>query len=194
MNDFVKKSLKYQELLDINDNKKKRLSTLNSKIGAVKRISVQITTTKNLVFSLSTSILPIHESSPPTREGHTTLIHRNTAVVFGGHCSHPHAQGHVYSLSTHTWTQRFSLPSARSYHSTVLYKDRYAVIFGGMGSYDVSRKYRCCFNSVNIVDLYNLGSRSLKMKGEEIVEARRCHGCTLMGKYMLVFGGINTKR
>jgi len=39
MNDFVKKSLKYQELLDINDNKKKRLPTLNSKIGAVKRVS-----------------------------------------------------------------------------------------------------------------------------------------------------------
>lgn len=96
--------MKYQELLDINDNKKKRLSTLNSKIGAVKRISFQAVSPKNVTYSLSTSIFPIHESSPPTREGHTTLIHRNTAIIIGGHCSHPLAQGHVYSLSSHTWT------------------------------------------------------------------------------------------
>lgn len=31
--DFVKKSIKYQELLNINDNKRKRLPTLNSKVG-----------------------------------------------------------------------------------------------------------------------------------------------------------------
>lgn len=31
--DYVKKSLKYQEILNINDNKKKRLPTLNTKIG-----------------------------------------------------------------------------------------------------------------------------------------------------------------
>ena len=26
------------------------------------------------------------------------------------------------------------------------------------------------------------------------MEARRLHGCALMGKYMLVFGGINTRK
>lgn len=31
--DFVRKSIKYQELLNINDNKRKRLPTLNSKVG-----------------------------------------------------------------------------------------------------------------------------------------------------------------
>lgn len=35
LNDYVKKSLRYQEILNINDNKKKRLPTLNAKIGEV---------------------------------------------------------------------------------------------------------------------------------------------------------------
>ena len=35
LNDYIKKSQKYQEILNINDNKKKRLPTLNAKIGEV---------------------------------------------------------------------------------------------------------------------------------------------------------------
>lgn len=35
LNDYVRKSLKYQEILNINDTKKKRLPTLNTKIGEV---------------------------------------------------------------------------------------------------------------------------------------------------------------
>lgn len=40
VNDYVKKSLKYQEILTLNDNKKKRLPTLNTKIGEVVKKSV----------------------------------------------------------------------------------------------------------------------------------------------------------
>ena len=93
-------------------------------------------------------------------------MYRHNAIVFGGHCSFPFASGHIYNFSSNSWVKQFSLPSARSYHSTVLYKDRYAVIFGGMGLYDISHKSRPCFNTINIVDLHNFNTRVLKMKGE----------------------------
>ena len=63
-----------------------------------------------------------------------------------------------------------------------------------MGQYDVSRKCRICYNSVNLIDLHTLSTRVLKMTGEDLVVGRRAHSCTLMGKYMLVFGGITTRR
>lgn len=137
---------------------------------------------------------PLHHSSPPTREGHTTIIYHHTAIVIGGHCSSPFATGHVYSFTSSSWIKQFSVPTARSYHSTVLYKERYGIVFGGMGAYDVSRKCRVCYNSVNLIDFHSLNTRVLKMTGEELVEGRRSHSCALMGKYMLILGGINTRR
>ena len=193
--DFVKKSIKYQELLDINDSNKKRLPTLNSKVGEVKKMSVTLPTHHATSYHLSTEVQPhLNLPTPPTREGHSTLVYNNSALVLGGHCSYPFPTGHVYSLSSNSWVRQFNLPSARSYHSTVLYKDRYAVVFGGMGPYDISRKCRICYNSVNLLDLQTYNTRILKMRGEGLVEARRSHACVLMGKYMLVFGGINTRR
>lgn len=50
--DFVKKSLKYQQLLNINDNKKKRLPTLNSKVGEVVKVSINENQCHNLTYSL----------------------------------------------------------------------------------------------------------------------------------------------
>ena len=63
-----------------------------------------------------------------------------------------------------------------------------------MGQYDISRKSRPCYNSVNIVDLHSFNTRVLKMRGEEMIASRRSHACTIMGKYMIVFGGMNMKR
>jgi hypothetical protein len=81
----------------------------------------------------------------------------------GGHCSNPLGQGHIFCLSTNTWKRQFNLPSARSYHSTVLYKEKYAVIFGGMGFFDISRKCRPCYKTINVIDLHSLNGKTLKM-------------------------------
>jgi len=48
LNDYIKKSMKYQEILNINDNKKKRLPTLNAKIGEVVKKSVIEVQSKNI--------------------------------------------------------------------------------------------------------------------------------------------------
>ena len=164
--DYVKKSFKYQELLDINDHKKKRLPTLNAKIGEVVKISASDQQTRIVEYSLLTEYFHVDMAKPETREGHTTTSYHNTVVVIGGHCSAPFPFAYVFSLTSHTWTKQFPMPSARSYHSTVLYKNRYAIVFGGMGPYDLSRKCRVCYNSVNVVDLHTQTGRVLKMGSE----------------------------
>lgn len=131
---------------------------------------------------------------PQSREGHTVTIWKGMAVVIGGHCSYPFANAQVFNLENNSWVKQFQVSSARSYHSATLYKNRYIIIFGGMGNYDISRKCRVCYNSINLIDLQTFSSRVLKMGNEEVIQGRRYHGCALMGKYMLVFGGMNTKR
>lgn len=76
----------------------------------------------------------------------------------------------------------------------MFYKNRFIIVFGGMGVYDISRKCRVCYNTINLIDLQTWTSRALKMSNEDSIEARRNHGAVLMGKYMLVLGGINTRR
>jgi hypothetical protein len=48
----VRKSLRYQEILNINDNKKKRLPTLNAKIGEVIKKSATESVHKNIEYTM----------------------------------------------------------------------------------------------------------------------------------------------
>ena len=97
-------------------------------------------------------------------------------------------------MESQNWVKQFNVSSARSYHSAIFYKGRFIIIFGGMGTYDISRKCRICFNTINLIDTQTCTSRSLKMANEESVEGRRSHGAALMGKYMIILGGMNTRR
>ena len=67
-------------------------------------------------------------------------MHKGNAIIIGGHCSHPFSTVQVYSVDKNIWTKQVATPVARSYHSSVLYKNRFVITFGGMGVYDVSRK------------------------------------------------------
>jgi hypothetical protein len=75
-----------------------------------------------------------------------------------------------------------------------VYRNKYAIVFGGMGIYDKSRKSRECYNSIGLIDLGSLSTRSVRMQNEDNIEPRRCHSATLLGKFMFVFGGINWKK
>lgn len=192
-NEYIKKSIRYQELLDINDNKKKHLST-NAKVGEVVKKSVQEAFPKNIVYNAHISCLKIEGWKPESREGHTLIIYKDEAVLIGGHCSHPFGAICIFSFLSYSWVKSIPCEWARSYHSTILYKNRFAVVFGGMGHYNKSRKSRDCFNTIFLIDLLSNGIRSMKMHNEDSVEPRRCHTATLLGRYMLVIGGINGKK
>lgn len=180
--------------MNINDNKKKRLPTLNAKIGEIVKKSVVESISKNVEYYLTTTQHKLQGWRPESREGHTTTCYKNSAVIIGGHCSSPFSVAQVYSFESHSWVKQMNLSSARSYHTSIFYKGRFIIVFGGMGTYDLSRKCRVCFNTINLIDLQTWSCRALKMSNEESIEGRRSHGASLMGKYMIVFGGMNTKR
>lgn len=85
------------------------------------------------------------------------------AIIIGGHCSHPFATANIYSIDKNQWIKQINTQSARSYHTSLLYKNRFIISFGGMGVYDVSRKCRGCFNTVNLIDLSSNTVRSMNM-------------------------------
>jgi len=163
LNEYIKKSLKYQEILDINDNKKKRLPTLNAKIGEVIKKSAVDYITKNTEYTLTTTQHKFEGWKPESREGHTTTCYKNMAIIIGGHCSAPFSIAQIFSFDTNSWVKQFNVSTPRSYHSAIYYKSRFIIVFGGMGVYDISRKCRICYNSINLIDLQTWTSRALKM-------------------------------
>lgn len=90
-------------------------------------------------------------------------MYKGDAFIIGGHCSHPFSTVQIYSKDRNNWFKQISTPTARSYHSSLLYKNRFIISFGGMGEYDVSRKCRKCYNTVSLIDLSNLTNRQMKM-------------------------------
>jgi hypothetical protein len=99
--------LKYQEILNINDHKKKRLPTLNAKIGEVIKKSNTETLHRNVEYTMITSNYKLEGWKPETREGHTTTVYKNMAVVIGGHCSYPFSTAQVYSFDRQAWVKQF---------------------------------------------------------------------------------------
>lgn len=96
-------------------------------------------------------------------------MHKGNAIIIGGHCSHPFSVIQVYSIDKNLWIKQSANQLARSYHSSVLYKNRFVISFGGMGVYDVSRKSRSCFNNVSLLDLSTFTTRQLRMHNEDSI-------------------------
>lgn len=65
-----------------------------------------------------------------------------------------------------------------------------------MGSYNSHYRTHECLNSCCLIGLSQSppSIRRIKVSNELLVEARRCHSAIIIGKNMLVFGGINTKK
>jgi hypothetical protein len=155
--------MKYQELLNLNDNKRKRLPTFNSKIGEVVKKSAVEHTAKNVEYTVISTNLKLEGWRPESREGHTATVYRNSVVIIGGHCSAPYQTAQVYSFERQAWFKQLDVSPGRSYHTALLYKGRFIIVFGGMGTYDVSRRCRVCSNTISLVDLQTWSTRSLKM-------------------------------
>lgn len=184
----------------MNDNNKKRLPTLNTKVGEVVKKSTAEQIQTNIDYYLTSVKYRLEGWKPESREGHTTTIFKNLAIIVGGHCSSTYQNAETYAFDTGSWaystkTNELKVEHPRSYHTAIFYKQRFVILFGGMGTYDVSRKCRVCFNSSCLIDLHLWKERKdIKINNEESIEGRRNHSCCLMGKYMIVVGGINTKR
>jgi N-acetylneuraminic acid mutarotase len=65
-------------------------------------------------------------------------------------------------------------------------------IFGGEKLYDEHTHTRECFNEIRSFNTETLEWRLIKSSGDGI-EGRRGHACAVVGKNMLIFGGVNSK-
>lgn len=132
-------------------------------MGEVVKKSVQDVFPKNITYTARIDSIKVEGWKPESREGHSLIILKDEAILIGGHCSSPFSAISIYSFTTNTWTKSIPCEWARSYQSTILYKNRFVVVFGGMGHYNKSRKSRDCFNAIYLIDLNNYSTRHLKM-------------------------------
>ena len=142
---------------------------MNAKVGEVIKKAVADSVPKNIIYKMEISTIKIEDWKPESREGHSIAIFKDEAFVVGGHCSQAFSTINTYSFFNNTWLKPIPCDTARSYHSTIIYKNRFMVIFGGMGRYNKSRKCRDCYNSIFLIDLMNKITRTLKMHNEESV-------------------------
>lgn len=65
-------------------------------------------------------------------------------------------------------------------------------IFGGEKIYDEHTRTRECLSEIRSLNTETMEWKFIKTNGDGI-EGRRGHACTVIGKNMLIFGGINSK-
>lgn len=75
-------------------------------------------------------------------------------------------------------------------HSTILYMNSF-VIFGGERRYNPDLHLRECYNDTLFFDPSSTKWTFFKTYGH-MIEPRRNHTCSLIGKYMFIIGGLDS--
>lgn len=126
-----------------------------------------------------------------TREGATIVKLSGNIVLFGGLNRQKHNEVSQFSMLNLEWKnlQTLYTPKERSGHTAVSYKHK-MVIYGGCGDYSSKFAQRRCDKKVNILSMKNLKWQVFEGKGH-IPRARRNHAACRLGRFMIVFGGID---
>lgn len=192
--DYIANGLKYNKLLELNNNRSKVLTSLNNKkVGEVK--VTQITTqTSETKYSVACELVAVQGWKPECREGQVCLVSGDQIVLLGGHNNYPISRLSFFNLQSSEWNKGAESDLKRTYHSAALYRQHYLIMFGGMGVYNSHYKTRECLNSCVLFTTTSNSLRSIKISNEQTVEARRQHSACIIGKCMVVYGGINTKK
>ena len=74
-------------------------------------------------------------------------------------------------------------------HSADVY-NKNILIFGGETGYNERVKIRCCLNDVRIFNTEKCEWKYIKTSGE-VIEARRNFDSVVIGKSLVVYGGVN---
>ena len=73
---------------------------------------------------------------PESREGQCCVVYKDNMVLMGGHNSSPLGEVSIFSFKDSTWSRMQDLSLKRSYHSALVYKQHYVIVFGGMSEYN----------------------------------------------------------
>ncbi|CAK76775.1 unnamed protein product (macronuclear) [Paramecium tetraurelia] len=140
--------------------------------------------------------IQINEWKPPVREGCTVTYvpSLNKAFMYGGIGNDLFKN--VIALNTQTWVWRDigvgkgeAPPEGRFGHTATLYKQS-IIIYGGEKKFNNLMKRRECYSDVRMFNPAEKTWTQLKTNGD-IIEGRRNHIAQCVGKYFIIFGGLN---
>jgi hypothetical protein len=119
------------------------------------------------------------------------VIYKDHLILLGGHNNAPLHNVCYYSFQANAWVRNVKTELSRSFHSGILYRGHYVIMFGGLGGN--AGLVRDCLNTTCLYDVTSGTYKQIKINNEEVVEPRRHHGACHFGKYMMIFGGISSK-
>lgn len=91
------------------------------------------------------------------------MVYKDTLYLIGGHNSNPLADVCSYNFKEGSWAKVAETDIERSYHTTVVYKDHYFIVFGGMSRYNTYYKSRDCLNSTLLFNPLAGGVKTIKL-------------------------------
>ena len=131
---------------------------------------------------------------PEAREGATlTPIHQKLILTGGASRSIFNDIWVLYALNPQ-WTQARPpgpLSEPRMGHSAVTYKQE-ILLFGGVTAYNRVSQTRECVNTIRCLNPSTMEWKAKVATGEAVV-MRRYHSAAVVGKHMLVYGGLSEK-
>lgn len=103
---------------------------------------------------------------PQAREGQVCLVYRDWVVLIGGHNNSPLDTICFYSINDREWIRSKCVESdlKRTYHTGVLYKHHYVILFGGMSSYNPYYKTRECLSTCSLLTLNSVPATLKRIK------------------------------
>eukprot|EP00359_Climacostomum_virens_P005962 CAMPEP_0204906538 /NCGR_PEP_ID=MMETSP1397-20131031/6030_1 /ASSEMBLY_ACC=CAM_ASM_000891 /TAXON_ID=49980 /ORGANISM="Climacostomum Climacostomum virens, Strain Stock W-24" /LENGTH=488 /DNA_ID=CAMNT_0052075535 /DNA_START=1195 /DNA_END=2661 /DNA_ORIENTATION=+ len=128
---------------------------------------------------------------PETREGASLSLIGDRVVLYGGGSHTVYSDACAMHVQHPTWA-RISLgdPEARLGHTAIDCEEG-LLVFGGLTQFSSETKMRECLNTQKILTP-NFQWKYLKATGNFVV-MRRYHCAVMVGKYMLVFGGLSER-
>jgi len=137
---------------------------------------------------------------PETREGCTLTAVEGKLYLFGGRCRKLFNDIKVLDPMTLRWEEPAlqstigGLPEPRVNHTTVMFENS-LVVYGGCERFNDILQIRNCFHLVHFYDTrkthLGLNSWSSAKPAGRGPEPRRCHCAVVVGKLMVLFGGMD---
>lgn len=128
---------------------------------------------------------------PNGREGCQLVVVAGVVYIFGGQSRIKHSE--VRALDVNIWTWRAMTttytPPGRLGHSLVPYKGK-ILLYGGESQHSQNLGIRRCSRKISYLSTTNKTWQHYSGEGEK-PEGRRHHSASHIGRFMVVYGGLN---
>lgn len=102
------------------------------KVGEVKVKQAEEIKAEDVVYSAGVSRILVRGWKPESREGQVCIVYKDYLVLLGGHNSTPLSNVCFFNLRENAWVKVNRSELNRSYHSGLLYRGHYVIMFGGL--------------------------------------------------------------